>query len=98
MCDHTTADDATRYRTQSDVDEWAERDPVKRFRLYLEAKGLLDDALAEKAGDDAAQMVDNAVKEAESVPPPLPADIFRYTYAEMPQHLQEELRELEDSL
>ena len=42
---HTNADDATRYRTAAEVDEWLERDPVRRLAGYLRATGALDDEL-----------------------------------------------------
>ena len=38
----TTADDPTRYRDDSLTAEWQEKDPLTRFRVYLEAKGLWD--------------------------------------------------------
>ncbi|HOX45978.1 MAG TPA: pyruvate dehydrogenase (acetyl-transferring) E1 component subunit alpha [Myxococcota bacterium] len=41
---HTTSDDPTKYRTEAEVQEWWQRDPLKRFRLYLGAQGLLDEA------------------------------------------------------
>src|SRR5699024_5207120 len=38
---HTMAgDDPTRYRTSEIDDEWGKKDPVVRFRKFLEAKGL----------------------------------------------------------
>ncbi len=39
MGDHTTADDARRYRDQAEVDEWAGKCPLKRLRIWLEAQG-----------------------------------------------------------
>lgn len=98
MCDHTTADDATRYRDEDEVKKWIDKDPVKRFKLYLELKGLLDNTLENKIKKEAEQLVDSAVKKAEATPHPMPEDIFKYTYAEMPQHLQDELEELNESL
>ena len=38
---HTMAgDDPTRYRTSDEDAEWEKKDPLVRFRKYLEAKGL----------------------------------------------------------
>ncbi len=98
MSDHTTADDSGRYRNESEIKKWVEQDPIKRFKLYLELKGLLDNSLDDKIRKETGQMVDNAVKKAEACPAPKPEDIFKYTYAEMPDHLQEQLDELEDSI
>ncbi len=44
MGDHTTADDARRYREQADVETWKKRDPLVRLRRYLKERKLWDDA------------------------------------------------------
>ena len=98
MGDHTTADDAKRYRNENEVKMWTKRDPIKRFKLYLKSNGFLDNTLENDITREAEQWVDNAVKKAEAFPAYKPEDIFKYTYAEMPSHLQEEREELEDSL
>jgi len=44
---HTMAgDDPTRYRTSETDDAWAKKDPLIRFRKYLEAKGLWNEEKA----------------------------------------------------
>jgi pyruvate dehydrogenase E1 component alpha subunit len=48
MGPHTTSDDPTRYRPQSEVDEWAARDPITRYRTYLESAGVWSDRLEER--------------------------------------------------
>ena len=51
--DHTTADDARRYRDGAELDQWKKRDPITRLGLYLRGKKLWDDkkeaALQERA-------------------------------------------------
>jgi len=92
---HTTSDDPRRYRKDEEVEEWkAKRDPLKRFRLYLEKKGLWDEQAEAQAWEKAAAEVAQAVEEAEAAPQRDVADIFKYVYAEMPQNLQEQLEEL----
>ena len=40
---HTMAgDDPTRYRTADLDNEWEKKDPLVRFRKFLEAKGLME--------------------------------------------------------
>ena len=36
---HTTADDPTKYRDEAEVKAWEAREPLPRFRRYLEAQG-----------------------------------------------------------
>ena len=40
---HTNADDATRYRQDSEVAEWLAKDPLTRMQAFLRSEGLLDD-------------------------------------------------------
>src|SRR5205823_12368352 len=37
---HSSADDPTRYRSEDLVLEWSGRDPIARFRGYLERRGI----------------------------------------------------------
>src|SRR5918995_95898 len=37
--DHTTADDASRYRSREQVERWKRKDPVERLRKYMENAG-----------------------------------------------------------
>ena len=45
---HTTSDDPTRYRSVDEVDAWAARDPLPRFRSYLDTIGMLSGRLEER--------------------------------------------------
>lgn len=54
---HTSSDDPTRYRDEDEMAYWAERDPIDRFRLYLQGIGVGDAFFAEvdqKAKDEAS--------------------------------------------
>ena len=54
---HTTADDPTKYRDPEELAYWVARDPIVRFRSYLQSRGIeqqfLDD-VDEEAADFAA--------------------------------------------
>jgi pyruvate dehydrogenase E1 component alpha subunit len=92
--DHTTADDAGRYRSEEEVRTWTGRDPILRLHRYLQAHGLWDDAREEILAEEAAKWVEAQVEALEAMAPPDPADIFRYMYAEMPANLEEQMRSL----
>ncbi|MDY6761949.1 MAG: pyruvate dehydrogenase (acetyl-transferring) E1 component subunit alpha [Candidatus Nanohaloarchaea archaeon] len=92
--DHTTSDDASRYRSEEEVEEWVEKDPIDRLETYLKEEDVLDDDQIEKIQEEAEGRVDDAVDEAESVEEPEVADIFRYMFDEMPERLENELEEL----
>lgn len=40
---HTTADDPTRYRGVTELEEWKAKDPLDRVRMLLQSRGKLDD-------------------------------------------------------
>ncbi|BBY41829.1 pyruvate dehydrogenase (acetyl-transferring) E1 component subunit alpha [Mycolicibacterium celeriflavum] len=48
MGPHTTSDDPNRYRSQEEVDAWAARDPISRYRTYLQSVGVFSDRLEER--------------------------------------------------
>src|ERR1700722_11127281 len=73
--DHTTADDARRYRPQAEFNAAMLRDPMLRTRKYLESKGLWDAAQQEKADKKAKELVHEVVQVALNVPPPSTSDI-----------------------
>ncbi len=93
--DHTTADDAERYRSEDEVEEWQEKDPITRFEAYLKDKGILDDDKIEEIEEDAKEQIDQAVEEAESEPDPELSDMFEYHFEEMPPRLQQQLEHLQ---
>jgi 2-oxoisovalerate dehydrogenase E1 component alpha subunit len=49
MGPHTTSDDPTRYRSPDEVAEWAARDPITRYRTYLQSAGVWTPRLEERA-------------------------------------------------
>ncbi|MDP6418905.1 MAG: pyruvate dehydrogenase (acetyl-transferring) E1 component subunit alpha [Candidatus Krumholzibacteria bacterium] len=74
---HTTADDPTRYRKEEDVEEWRDKDPLKRFRLYLENRGIWDESRQEALNNEIRKEVALAVESfenRESVRPDTPFD------------------------
>ncbi|MHC5003060.1 MAG: pyruvate dehydrogenase (acetyl-transferring) E1 component subunit alpha [Planctomycetota bacterium] len=81
--DHTTADDARRYRDAEEVESWKQRDPAVRLRTYMTARKLWDDAKQEAAEARAKETVAAAVKRAEEIAAPERADIFNAMYAEL---------------
>jgi pyruvate dehydrogenase E1 component alpha subunit len=88
LSDHTTADDATRYRSEAEVSAHWAFDPLARLRNYLGARGWWtkddEEAMinAVKAEIDAAR--DSFLK----LPPPQPTDMFDHLYETLPAALR----------
>ncbi len=91
---HTTADDWTRYRSKEEVEEWKQKDPIPRFRKYLESRDFWNEKDEERVWEEAKAEVAQAVEEYEKMPERDVEEIFKYTYAEMPWNLKEQLEEL----
>jgi 2-oxoisovalerate dehydrogenase E1 component alpha subunit len=95
---HTNADDATRYRQDSEVAQWVAKDPLSRMKTYLTDRGLLDDGLtariAERAEAVAAQLREGLSEEV----PVEPQDLFRYVFSTPTPQLKEQSALLADEL
>ena len=94
MADHSTSDDASRYRTKEELEAWAKKDPIERLEKFMRNKGLLDDAYKEKVLKQSQETIEKAVIEFEKIPPPDPKDIFKYVFAEMTQQQKEEMEDI----
>jgi pyruvate dehydrogenase E1 component alpha subunit len=94
LSDHTTSDDASRYRSEEEVGLWTKRDPLERFRAFLKTKGLWDEAFEKAIQKESDDLTNRAVEEAENAPPPRPEDFFAFTYKDMPPDLRDELGDL----
>jgi 2-oxoisovalerate dehydrogenase E1 component alpha subunit len=78
---HTSNDDDSRYRPASEVEAWRARDPLPRYRAYLEAAGLLEANAAERLAAEVAAEVERATNEALASPEPDPATALDHLYA-----------------
>jgi pyruvate dehydrogenase E1 component alpha subunit len=92
--DHTTADDASRYRPEEELEEWEGRDPILRLRRYLVEQGLWDDDQEAVLLEEATSWVDGQVKALEEMEPQAPEEIFTSMYAAMPPHVVEQMQSL----
>ena len=88
LSDHTTADDASRYRDDKEVEAAWKREPIMRLKTYLEANGAWDEKQETALLDEAAKQVEAAVAEYESAGLPGIESMFDYMYADMPADLR----------
>ncbi|MEM1007402.1 MAG: pyruvate dehydrogenase (acetyl-transferring) E1 component subunit alpha [Myxococcota bacterium] len=98
MEDHTTADDATKYRDDAEVEAWRPRDPLLRLEKYLRRKKKLNNNIIKTWEAEIAQEVAREVEAREALSAPDPLDTFRHLYAEIPQHLEAQMQEMKESL
>ncbi|MFN2625599.1 MAG: pyruvate dehydrogenase (acetyl-transferring) E1 component subunit alpha [Mycobacteriales bacterium] len=87
---HTTSDDPTRYRLETELEAWRAKDPIERVKTFLVNNQLVDDAFFEgldKESDDLAAYLRKGCLE---MPSPEPLQIFSEVYAEETPLLREQ--------
>lgn len=93
--DHTTADDATRYRGAAELERARRLDPLARLERYLVRERLWSEAQDAAAREACNARVEQAVAEFLAVPPREPASMFEHLFAELPAALHEQRESLE---
>jgi 2-oxoisovalerate dehydrogenase E1 component alpha subunit len=81
LSDHTTADDASRYRAAGEVQEAWRQEPLLRIRAYLKKIGAWDDRQEEELKAECARKVEAAVDEYLSAPQPTTDAMFEHVFA-----------------
>lgn len=90
LCDHTTADDATRYQPQDEVDKAKLKEPIGRMKHFLEQQHQWDSKREEALLADCAEQVQKEVDVYLNSKPQPVESIFDYHYAELPDYLIEQ--------
>ena len=73
---------------------WRARDPLARFRTWLGAQRLLDAAAEERMRAEIDAEVREAVAKEEHVGPPPLETLVEDVFAEVPEHLREQLADV----
>ena len=64
---HSTSDDPTKYVPKEVFAEWEKKDPVERFRRFLEKRGLWSQKLEDEMRKDTLAEIDAAAQAAQAV-------------------------------
>lgn len=88
---HSSSDDPTRYRDESEVKAWEAKDPIVRLRRHLDVKGLWSDEKEDDLDGELQAEIAQAVRDAETGGPVEPETLITDVYAEVPPHLREQL-------
>lgn len=90
---HSSSDDPTRYRGNQ-ADEWLDRDPILRFRKYLEREDIWSQGQEEELVESCKAQVNEAITAVEKLPMPALETLFTDVYAKVPPHLREQYEDL----
>ncbi len=91
---HTTADDPTKYRDEDEVKAWEAKEPLPRFRRYVESKGVVDERSHAEMEAEVDAEIRAAIERAEARMRPNLLDVFDHVYAERSPHLEKQREEL----
>ncbi len=94
---HSTADDATRYRSAAEVEPWLARDPVSRLRARLVDSGAGDAAFLDGVEEEAAGRIAelrSGLLAATSRPA---AEMFDFVFTEPPPHITDQRRRMAEA-
>lgn len=94
--DHTTADDAARYRPAEEVQAHWKEEPIARLRAFLVAQKAWGKAEEEALSRDCQERIDAAIQRYLATPPRAPQSMFDHLYAELPEVYAAQRRELEE--
>lgn len=86
--DHTTSDDAGKYRTEEQVHEWEPKDPLHRLKKHFENLGTWGDDYGAWLDKKNEEEVSEAVNRALEMKKREPADMFNHVFSELTSELK----------
>ncbi|MGJ4845490.1 MULTISPECIES: pyruvate dehydrogenase (acetyl-transferring) E1 component subunit alpha [unclassified Leifsonia] len=88
---HTSSDDPSKYRTDEETAYWGERDPIVRFRTFLEQQGV-GQAFFDSADEEGADLAADVRRRTLELEVPPIASMFDNVYSE-PHPLMDEQKQ-----
>jgi pyruvate dehydrogenase E1 component alpha subunit len=95
--DHTTADDAARYRPTEEVQARWKEEPIARLRSFLAGQNAWRKTDEEQLSAECQQRIDAAVERYLAVKHRAPETMFDHLYAELPRAYAAQRRGLEEN-
>jgi 2-oxoisovalerate dehydrogenase E1 component alpha subunit len=93
LSDHTTSDDATRYRGADEVDAAREREPIMRLRTFLQSRGWWDEESEQVLRRRCSEEIEAAVSQYLATAKQSTDSMFDYLYAQLPEGLRAQREE-----
>ncbi len=91
---HSTSDDPSAYRDETEVKEWERKDPIQRFQRFLAKRGLWTPEWEAELQETYKAQILEAIEVAEKAPLPGPETLFDDVFADTPAFLLEQRAEL----
>lgn len=93
LCDHTTADDFSRYADDELKRAW-KREPITRLALYMKEQGYWSQEQETQLQEELTQAVEKAVAAYDQIPTPVATAMFANLYAKLPVLYEPQYEEL----
>jgi pyruvate dehydrogenase E1 component alpha subunit len=93
LCDHTTADDASRYRDQQEYEQARAIEPLIRFKAYLQSDHQWSDAEDEALYSDCDSQVKKAVTAYQAMADQEAGEFFDYVFEKPTANLEKQRKE-----
>jgi pyruvate dehydrogenase E1 component alpha subunit len=84
---HTTADDPTKYVDPAELEDARTRDPLTRYRTWLEGQGLWDQDREEQTVAELDELIEQAARDFDAAGPVDPSAMFDHVFAAEPPRL-----------
>ena len=94
LCDHTTADDASRYRSQEQLKAHWQEEPIRRFQHFLHQRGDWDEEKEKALQTRCQQNIDKAVTDYLSIEAESCEATVDYLYAFLPYSMENQREEI----
>jgi 2-oxoisovalerate dehydrogenase E1 component subunit alpha len=95
--DHTTADDASRYRSDEEVQARWKAEPVARLRNYLVAQGAWSKSQEEQLLEECQRRMEEAAEAYLSMPPRPAESMFDHVFETLPPALERQRKLVQES-
>jgi pyruvate dehydrogenase E1 component alpha subunit len=92
--DHTTSDDASRYRPEEEVQARWKEEPIARLRAFLAGQKMWSKADEERLAAECHERVEAAVERYLATEPRQPETMFDHLYADLPEAYVAQRRQL----
>jgi pyruvate dehydrogenase E1 component alpha subunit len=92
---HSTADDASKYRTEEEVAPWRERDPIERYRRFLESREIIDETFVKETEEEAETWVSEVRAALTALEAPPASEMFDHVFANPSATFERERRGFE---
>jgi pyruvate dehydrogenase E1 component alpha subunit len=96
--DHTTSDDASKYRKESEVKIWEKKDPIIRLRKYMQLNGIGNEDYFNLITKNSEKAISDAVEKFETSNKYPAEEIFDYTFASLTDDLKEQKAEFKEDM